>query len=64
MHEGYDLDRFCLAIWADEQESKVVYGFNPGYQMKATYYGPYTKEELLTWAEANGSYELKPVRLH
>lgn len=53
---------FLWPVWADERESGVHYGFNPGYRMRARYYGPYTKEELLAWAKAKGSYMLEKPR--
>lgn len=48
-------------VWADKQESQVLYRFNPGYQMRAQYGGPYSKEELLAWAMSGGSFDLKPA---
>jgi len=48
------------AVWADKEESGVLYAYNPGYRLPAEYYGPYTKDELLQWAAAGASYLLKP----
>jgi hypothetical protein len=53
---------FLWPIWGDANESTVVYALNPGYQVNASYYGPYTKEELLAWGEAKGAYRLVPKR--
>lgn len=53
------------SMWADADESGVVYGFNPGYGIKADYLGPYTKEQLLDWAKSRFSYQLSrsPVKV-
>ena len=47
--------------WADERETEVVYGLNPGYRVKADYFGPYRREELLAWARAGFAYHLRPA---
>lgn len=44
--------------WADSNESAVVYGFNPGYGVRADYLGPYTREQLLDWARTGMAYQL------
>jgi hypothetical protein len=49
---------FLWPLWKDPEESEVVYGLNPGYGVKANYYGPYTREKLIDWAKAKGSYQL------
>ena len=62
---GEDSSRFVdvgyiWARWKDESESEIVYCLNPGYQVNAEYWGPYTREELLAWARAKGTYRLTP----
>jgi hypothetical protein len=52
---------YLWAVWKDREESDVLYALNPGYQVRAQYYGPYTKEELRAWAEAQCAYDLKPT---
>jgi len=53
---------FLWPVWADDEESEVLYAFNPGSGVKAAYYGPYRKEDILAWAEAKGSYDLPRAR--
>lgn len=52
-HPGY-----LWAVWADKQESEVLYALNPGYRIPAGYYGPYTRQQLLDWAASGYAYEL------
>jgi hypothetical protein len=44
-------------LWKDAAESDVLYGLNPGWQVKAQY-GRYTRAELLMWAAGNYAHEL------
>ncbi len=46
--------------WKDPSEQEIVYCLNPGYEINAKYWGPYTREELLAWARAKLSYRLTP----
>ncbi len=57
---GFGGAGFIWAKWKDEHESEVVYGFNPWNHKQAAYGGPYTREELLAWADAQASYKLVP----
>lgn len=50
---------YLWTVWADEQESDILYCLNPGYGVTAEYYGPYTREELLAWAKAGYGYPLR-----
>jgi hypothetical protein len=52
---------FLWPVWKDHQvDGEVVYAMNPGYDINADYYGPYTKEQLLNWAKGKCSYQLSP----
>lgn len=46
----------------DPREPEVVYGLNPGYDVKADYLGPYTRQQLLDWAKSGFSYKLTNQR--
>lgn len=48
--------------WADAAEDSVDYCLNPGYNVKADYLGPYTRQQLLDWAKAGYSYQLKSYK--
>jgi hypothetical protein len=51
---------FVWPVWKDEVDGDIAYAMNPGYNINADYYGPYTKEQLLHWAQAKCSYHLSP----
>lgn len=53
-HLGY-----LWAVWADAQESELVYALNPGCDVSAQYYGPYTRQQLLDWAASGYAYALQ-----
>lgn len=50
-------------VWTNGPDSDVAYALNPGYQVKAEYWGPYTFEELEQWILAETKYHLKPATL-
>lgn len=50
---------FLWVRWANPDESELVYCLNPGYGVKADYWGPYTREQLLDWARSGCSYQLE-----
>jgi hypothetical protein len=50
-------------VWTNGSDSDVAYALNPGYQVKAEYWGPYTFEELEQWILAETKYHLKPNTL-
>lgn len=50
---------FLWAVWADAQESELVYALNPSCNVSAQYYGPYTRQQLLDWAASGYAYELR-----
>ena len=52
---------YLWAAWSGPDESSVVYCLNPGYGIKAQYYGPYTRAQLLDWVRAKMAYELRPL---
>jgi hypothetical protein len=51
---------FVWPVWKDEVDGEIAYAMNPSYNIDADYYGPYTKEQLLEWAQAKCSYHLSP----
>lgn len=53
---------YLWAVWADASEQDVMYALNPGYGVKALYYGPYTRQQLVDWVKGGMRYELKPAR--
>lgn len=57
---AYQDPGYLWMAWANKEETHAVYCLNPGYRVKADYFGPYTRQELLDWAATNFSYELKP----
>lgn len=54
---------YVWAVWADDTESSVVYGLNPGSSTPADYGIGYTREELIRWAKAKYSYHLRRQRM-
>jgi len=54
---------YMWPVWTKGADSDVAYGLNPGYQVKADYWGPYTFEELEQWILAEIKYHLKPETL-
>lgn len=50
-------------VWTDGPDSDVAYALNPGYGVKAEYWGPYTFEELEQWILAETKFHLKPATL-
>lgn len=59
---GYTDPGYIWVVWANGPDSEIRYALNPGYRVKAQYLGPYTRQQLLDWAKANCSYELKPLK--
>lgn len=61
MRKAYGSDRFwpgfLWVVWKDAEESEVLYGLNP-MSVDADYLGPYTRDQLLTWAKAKCDYRL------
>ncbi len=53
---------YFWVVWSNGPDSEIRYALNPGYRVKAQYWGPYTREQILDWARAGCSYELKPLR--
>jgi hypothetical protein len=51
---------FLWPVWKDEVDGEIAYAMNPNHNINADYYGPYTKEQLLHWAQAKCSYHLSP----
>jgi hypothetical protein len=54
---------YIWPVWTKGPDSDVAYALNPGYQVKADYWGPYTFEELEKWILAETKYPLKPDTL-
>jgi hypothetical protein len=48
-------------VWSDGGEAQVLYALNPGYGVKAPYYGPYTFDAVAEWMRSGYSHDLKPV---
>lgn len=56
---GYIDAGFFWPMWEDKKtKTKVVYGLNPGYQVKADYFGPYTEGQLTRWFDHDMKYKL------
>lgn len=50
---------FFWPVWSDAQETEVLYALNPGYNVKADYLGPYTKQQVLDWLRVKCTYQLQ-----
>lgn len=54
---------FIWPVWKDGVvDGEVRYALNPGYQVDAQYWGPYTFEQLHDWIIAAKKFPLKPIR--
>lgn len=51
------------AVWADVSKTSILYALNPGYQERADYYGPYTRDQLMDWATSGRAYRLTPSKV-
>lgn len=61
MHElsgGEMAPGFLWPEWSSNEKTGIKYGLNPGYNVKADYFGPYTEEQLFDWAKSKYSYQL------
>lgn len=48
-------------VWRNEVDGEIAYALNPGYKVKAPYYGPYDLEQLERWTFAEQKFELVPL---
>lgn len=54
---------YIWPVWKDNVvDGEVRYALNPGYGVKAQYWGPYTFEQLRDWIIAEKKYELAPIK--
>lgn len=50
---------YIWPVWKNGKvDTEIMYAMNPGYAVKADYYGPYTEGQILTWATAKCTYQL------
>lgn len=54
---------YIWPVWQDNVvDGEVRYALNPGYGVKAQYWGPYTFEQLRDWIIADKKFELAPFK--
>lgn len=56
-----DLPGSLWAVWRNEVDGEIAYALNPGYRVKAPYYGPYDLEQLERWTFAEKKFDLVPL---
>lgn len=56
-----DLPGSLWPVWRNEVDGEIAYALNPGYGVKARYYGPYDLEQLERWTFAEKKFELVPL---
>lgn len=59
---GLPYPGYIWPVWSDSSEGQVLYALNPGYNVRAQYYGPYTVEAMAEWMRSGYSCELQPAR--
>lgn len=57
-----ELPGFLWPVWKNEVDGEVLYALNPGYQVDAAYFGPYTYDQLLEWTLAEKKFPLRPLK--
>lgn len=54
---------FIWPVWKDGVvDGEVLYALNPGYGVRAPYWGPYDFEQLRAWVFAEKKFDLQPVK--
>ena len=48
-------------VWRDHVDGEIAYALNPGYRVKAPYYGPYDLEQIERWTLAKSKFDLVPL---
>lgn len=48
-------------VWRNQVDGEIAYALNPGYGVKAPYYGPYDLEQLERWTFAEKKFDLVPL---
>lgn len=56
-----DFPGFIWPVWRDEVDGEIAYALNPGYRVKAPYYGPYDLAQLERWTLAENKFDLTPL---